>query len=297
MHTNLQQVSKANQLVDLSYSRRLLLLGTVYKHSSLIPFYVGMIIKLFFVMVLIFCLDRKWLESLLLLLLLLPILYFILLNTPFNTEHDYYSTILSRSTLSSLSSQSSHSICISQKTNKKWFVNINSLVACILLLFISCYFTCILSPSTSSLLVKIVCIFLQWMILLVYSLFIFSGCMECVSLFTHKPYSFVDKEILPSITSQEEIIFLRNMKNEMNEETRNKMEDCVRHSIIVPEIDYPMKSDLNEIANLSFASLVQESTKKMNVNRIDNENDRNNENQKRENGNVMRVFEKMMSGK
>ena len=121
--------------------------------------------------------------------------------------------------------------------------------------------------------------------------------MECVSLFTHKPYSFVDKEILPSITSQEEIIFLRNMKNEMNEETRNKMEDCVRNSVIAPEIDYPMKSDLNEIANLSFASLVQESTKKMNVNRIDNENDRNNENQKRENGNVMRVFEKMMSGK
>ena len=118
-----------------------------------------------------------------------------------------------------------------------------------------------------------------------------------ISLFTHKPYSFVDKEILPSITSQEEIIFLRNMKNEMNEETRNKMEDCVRNSVIVPEIDYPMKSDLNEIANLSFASLVQESTKKMNVNRIDNENDRNNENQKRENGNVMRVFEKMMSGK
>ena len=87
------------------------------------------------------------------------------------------------------------------------------------------------------------------------------------------------------------------MKNEMNEETRNKMEDCVRNSVIVPEIDYPMKSDLNEIANLSFASLVQESTKKMNVNRIDNENDRNNENQKRENGNVMKVFEKMMSGK
>lgn len=297
MHANLQQVSKANQLVDLFYSRRLLLLGTVYNNSSLIPFYVGMIIKLFLVMIMIFCSDRKWLESLLLLLLLLPILYFILLNTPFNTEHDYYSTILSRSTLSSLSSQSSHSICISQKTNKKWFVNVNSLVACILLLFISCYFTCILSPSTSSLLVKIVCIFLQWTILLVYSLFIFSGCMECVSLFTHKPYSFVDKEILPSITSQEEIIFLRNMKNEMNEETRNKMEDCVRNSVIIPEIDYPMKSDLNEIANLSFASLVQESTKKMNVNRIDNENDRNNENQKRENGNVMRVFEKMMSGK
>lgn len=247
----------AHTLVNNNLSQNVILLGWVYSCNSIKLFYQAGVFKYLVAIVMIVIRNEDYLQSILLLLLVLPTLPYFFNKTIYTIQHIYYKRNLSRIVLTPLLTNQNvpESSILFQAilSDKKWMWDVNTLSAFGLIIFIFTYIDCMTKPTSISFLKTVVDCTIALLFYLHLTCLATSGISEWISFILGKPIAFFDHiQIFDSFTD-ESVVVSSELHTDLKEESRKQMKAYINSNVRVPPI--PKDSSTSEANTLLHVSL------------------------------------------